>query len=224
MGEKAEGRWLRRVSGAMALFTGIVATALTLAVVVSLIGSAISGWRARPVAWAVGGKTASVSAEFDSTRQKSCTPGARALCPSSGPPDIKGYVSGQLGAAVLQLPLAVLAYGLLQACGCFFELARGRMLARRTVDGLVRFSMAGLTFVVLSPFAGGLAALVADGARKVMDLATGDSSVFFSVSVFSASYAGATGLLTVIYAVTLTVIAVVMVKASTIADDHAQIV
>lgn len=133
-------------------------------------------------------------------------------------------MSAMLGYAVLYAPLAALAYGLYQACACFVGLARGQLLARRTIDRLVRFSVAGLSFVLLAPHAGRIGGLVTDGSRKVMDFVTGDRTVLFSISVYNANYAGVNGLLTVIYAVTLTVIAVVMVKASTIADDHAQIV
>lgn len=218
------GRWLRGVSGVMAVFCGLVAVTLTLMVVVMLASTAITGWTAQPRSWQVGEGAASVSGHFDQKALKSCRPGEAALCPDPGPPKIKAYVSSLLGYVVLHAPLAALAYGLFQACACFVGLAKGQLLARRTIDRLVRFSVAGLIFVLLAPQAGRIAALVADGSRKLMDLVTGDRSVLFSFSSYSVSYAGVNGLLTMIYAVTLTVIAVVMVKASTIADDHAQIV
>lgn len=218
------GRCLRGISAVMAVFCGLVATALTLLVVVTLVWSATTGWTNRPVHWKVGNDQANVAAEVERNAQVSCEPGKATLCPTSKPTDIKGYLSEQLGQAMTQAPLVALVYGLFQACICFVGFARGRLLARRTVDGLVRFAVAGLVFVLVGPFAGRLGGLVADSSRKLMDLVTGDRSVLFSVSSYTVSYDGVSNLLTMIYAVTLTVIAVVMVKASAIADDHAQIV
>ena len=57
-----------------------------------------------------------------------------------------------------------------------------------------------------------------------MDALTSDSKVLFSVGSYAASYAGVNSLLTIVYAITLTMIALVMIKATTIVEDHAQIV
>lgn len=224
MAETNDGRWLRRVSGAMAIFCGFAAAVLTLAVAASLIGGAIAEWRGRPAAYAIGGNAAHVTGKFSGVRLESCASDKAKLCPADHPPEMKGYMSGQLAAITLQAPLAALAYGLFEACACFVGLSRGRALARRTVDRLMRFSLAGLAFVLLSPCAGLVAGWVFEGSRRLMDAVTNDNKLLFSVSHYTANYTGVSGLLTVIYAVTLTVIAVVMAKASTIADDHAQIV
>lgn len=221
---RAEGLWLRRASGGMAAFCGLFASVLTLAVVVMLVGGAISEWRGRSIDYVVGGKLANASAKFESARLESCATDKAKLCPAVGRPEMKGYISARLASVVLNAPLAALAYALFQAGACFVGLARGRALARRTVDHLVRFAVAGLVFVVLSPFAGLLAGWTAHGSRRLMDALTSDSKVLFSVGSYAASYAGVNSLLTIVYAITLTMIALVIIKATTIVEDHAQIV
>jgi hypothetical protein len=223
MGETILGgeRWLKVVSGAMAVFCGVVGLVLALMVVTMLAGVAITDWNNKSGSWRIGSEGVA-SAGFERSVVTSCRSGEEPLCAPSGPPTIKSYVSQLLGQLIVQAPLAALAYGLFQASACFVEIARGRMLARRTVHRLVRFSIAGLTFVVLAPQAGRIAGFVANGAYKLMSLIAGDKS--FSFSSFTTQYIGMHGVLTVIYAVALTIIAVILVKASTIAEDHAQIV
>jgi hypothetical protein len=214
-------RWLRGISVGMAVFCGFVALMLTISVVITLAGAAVSEWSGKSTSWRASDPAGVASAAYNRTVLIICPAGA-VRCRPSRPPEIKPYISAMLGSLTLQVPLMALAYGLFQACACFVGIARGKLLARRTVDRLVRFAVAGLGFVLLTPFAGRLGGWVADGSRGLMSWATGDRS--FQVSAYTANYANVSGLLTVIYAVTLTVIAVVMVKASTIADDHAQIV
>ncbi|WP_291880206.1 hypothetical protein [Caulobacter sp.] len=211
----------------MAGFCGLMATALTMIVAGMLVLTAIADWTHQQATWRAGNDKMNVAAKVTSTAEV-CGPDKPSPCPILKPdtarPTLKAYVSGLIGKAVMQAPLAALAYGLFQACACFVGFARGRLLARRTVDQLVRFALAGLGFVLLSPFAAKLGGLATDGSRKLMDIVTGDRSVLFSVSTYTASYAGVSNVLTVIYAVTLTLIALIMVKAAAIADDHAQIV
>lgn len=221
---RTEGRWLRGVSGVMAVFCGGLAALLVFGVVILTASSAISEWWTRPVSWTFEGRAVAMSSTQTIVAFRSCRPGEPERCTRRDHPDAKTYASVMAGRAATQLPLIALAYGLFHACACFVGFARGRLLARRTVDRLVRFSVGGLAFVLTAPYAGTLGGVVTDGVRRLLDLASGDRSVLSSLSVYVVSYAGVSQLLTIVYAVTLTVIAVVMVKASAIADDHAQIV
>lgn len=214
-------RWLKVVSGAMSVFCALVGLVLALMVVALLAGGAIADWKNKSGSWRFG-QEGVASVGFERSVEQSCRPGEEPLCAHSNAPTVKSYVSRLLGQLIVQAPLAALAYGLLQACACFAEIARGRLLAQRTVRRLIRFSLAGLIFVLFAPQAGRLAGFVADGAYKMMSLIAGEKS--FSFSSYTTHYIGMHGMLSVVYAVTLTIIAVIMAKASTIADDHAQIV
>ena len=212
-------RWLKVLSGAMAVFCGLVATLVTVAVLILLIGEASFQWTGKPMAWRVGQPGSPVSAYADG--KVSCPPGVM-RCGAAHKPEAKHYVPALLGQLALQAPLVALAYGLFQASAGFVGVARGRSLTRRTTGRLVRFAVAGLSFVLLEPHAGRIGAFVADGSRKLISLATGDRS--YQVSFYTVGFENVTSLLTMVYALALTIIALILVKASTIADDHAQIV
>lgn len=212
-------RWLKVVGGGMAVFCGLVGTLVTVAVVILLIGEANFQWTGKPMAWRVGQPGSPVSAY--ASGKVSCPPRVT-RCGAAHKPEAKHYVPAMLGQLALQAPLAALAYGLFQASAGFVGVARGQSLARCTTGRLVRFAVAGLSFVLLAPQAGRIGAFVADGSRKLISLATGDRS--YQVSVYTVGFENVTSLLTMVYALALTIIAVILVKASTIADDHAQIV
>jgi hypothetical protein len=206
----------------MAVFCGFVAMIVAGMVALSLVATAASDWSRKPVSWRVGQQGSFASAGVNRTVLVICKPGDAAMCKPTRPPEVKGYIANLLGHLTLAMPLAALSYGLFQACAGFTGIARGQPLARRTTNRLVRFAVAGLAFVLLTPFIARLSGVIADSARKVMNLFTGDRS--FQVSAYSANYTEVSGLLTMVYAVALTLVAVILVKASRIADDHAQII
>ncbi len=122
------------------------------------------------------------------------------------------------------LPLLALAYGLLEACRCFAAMAKGRFLARETVSRLTRFAIGGLLFVVLFPHAGAMAAAVNEGLGTALDVLTRQPQPISRTTHYDFTVTGMSEWLNTIYALTLTVVALVMARASSIAEDHAQIV
>lgn len=217
-------RGLRGLSALMAAFCGF-ATLLTAVILISSVASAaIGASTGRPVNWSLSSNGASTHGKFKFGATTTCPTLPNSVCPpATKAPRVENFaplIAGMVGAL---LPLAALVYGLSQACLCFLGMAKGRFLHRKTAARLNRFAFGGLLFVLGTPFSGAVGRLFAGLAHGMIDLVTGQKSFWFS-SGFGMTHSGVLGLLTAIYAVTLTVIAVVMVKASTIADDHAQIV
>lgn len=122
----------------------------------------------------------------------------------------------------MQTPLAALTYSLLQTYAYFAEITRGQLLAQRTVRHLIRFSLTRLIFVLFTPQAGRLTNFVTDKAYKIISLITSEKS--FSFSNYTTHYINIHKILSVVYTITLTIITMIIAKASTITDNHAQIV
>lgn len=214
-------RGLKLVSGGMAIFCGGAAVLCAVMVTAMLIATARFEWTGKPISWRVGEARTFASASIGKT-ESACQPADSRLCDPSRPREIDRFAAAMLGQLTMQTPLAALAYGLFQASAGFVGVARGRPLARRTTGRFVRFALAGLGFVLLMPNIGRLAAFIADGSHKLINMAAGTRA--YQVSHYTATYGDFTSLLTMVYALALTIIALILVKASTIADDHAQIV
>lgn len=214
---------LRGVSAVMAAICGLAGLVLSLFLVAMAWGSIHTAVTNKQVAWSGSSAAGSAHANFTAGVSRTCS-GKPMVCshePKPMPARIAApFVAGQLAAMV---PMVALTYGLFQACLCFVGMARGRFLHRRTVSRLMRFAGGGLVFVLANPFSGVIgrwAAGAVDGLLRFV-LHERSWSVFTGAGM---NVTGVHGLLMVVYAVTLTVIAVVMAKASAIADDHAQIV
>jgi len=222
-------RWraggLRGVSGVMAAFCG-VATALvfafTLILFVGLGAAVVSASKTGETVW----RSDAIALEARSQRQPACPPARQAACPPASPAKLPAgdIATMSLSLLVGALPLLALSYGLLEASRCFGAMARGRFLARATVSRLTRFAIGGLFFVLLFPHAGAMAAAVNQGLGTVVDLMTHASQPTSRSSQFNFRVTGMSEWLNAIYALTLTVVALVMARASSIAEDHAQIV
>lgn len=216
---------LRGVSGIMAAFCG-VATALVFAFTLILfvgVGAAmVSASKTGETAW----RSGAVNLEARSQRQPPCPPPHQAACPPSGPSNLPAGEIATLSLSLFvgALPLLALSYGLLEASRCFGAMAKGRFLARATVSRLTRFAIGGLLFVVLFPHAGAMAAAVSDGLATALDFLTHAPQPIFRSTHFNFTVTGVSEWLNAIYALTLTVVALVMARASSIAEDHAQIV
>lgn len=211
-------RGLQVLSGLMAAFSGLAA-AIVGAMVIGFFASLTVGVvRDQPVAWSTAAKGVSASGDFSVRR--TCATAGESDCAKPSAWVVAPLVAGMAAAL---LPMAALAYGLSQACLCFVGMARARFLERRTASRLAHFAAGGLLFVLASPFSDGLARGAVGLTHRVIDLVTGQNTAML-VSSFGVSLSGVSGPLTALYAVTLTVIAGVLVKASRIADDHAQII
>ncbi len=212
---------LNGFSGLMAAlcgFAAVIVAYIYLGVFATTAHIAVTG---KPWEWRWQGASASASG---STEWTTCTGEFQACTTQTRP--VLGFDNAAplvVGLGAATLPGVVLAYGLFQAGLCFIALARGRYLQRRTVSRLARFALAGLFFVIASPFAGHLGKMAATLTGKAIQLFSGDhlSATFFAVDT---TVTGVQEILIPIYAITLTIIALVMVRAARIAEDHAQIV
>lgn len=216
---------LRSVSGVMAAFCGLAAVAVFAFALVMFggVGAAmISAAKTGEAAWRSESITVQARSETSppcpAPRQTSCPPPSRSTMPAR---DI-----GILSAALIvgSLPSLALAYGLIEACRCFAAMAKGRFLARETVSRLTRFAVGGLVFVLLSPHAGAIVSAVSEGTARALDLLTHAPQPTSYSSHVKFTVSGMSEWLNAIYALTLTVVALVMARASSIAEDHAQIV
>lgn len=222
-------RWrdagLRGFSGLMALLCGLCGVLLAIAITATLTSGAYSHLTGKTVDWNRGKPDSQITLR-SSLNKTACSPTAKggANCravtarPSLG--EAAPFIAGSLIAA---LPGLALAYGLMQAALCFAGLTSGAYLQAKTVSRLKKFALAGLAFLFANPIAGFLGKMVAYLTYHAIQLASGkDGFVWFGS--FERTYEGVNDLLAPIYAVTLTIIALIMVRASRIAEDHAQIV
>jgi|GEM_PF-2947926 len=195
---------------------------LTLIVAGLVIGTLYSMTTGSPLNWNLGDKANTSSSGSFQTTSKCIGPGATCATPQQPRLSATDMAPVVIGMTVAMLPGAILAYGLTQASLCFLALARGRYLQRKTVQRLTRFAFAGLIFVASQPISGVLGMIAATLTNEVIQALTkGDGvKVFTATSAFQ----GVSELLVGVYAVTLTIIALIMVRASRIAEDHAQIV
>lgn len=217
-------RGLRGLSALMATFCGF-ATLLTAVMLIGLFANtAIGVSTGKPLNWSLSSHGVSTHGKFKVRATTTCPTLPNGICPkATSGPRVQVFAPLIAGMGGALLPLAALVYGLSQASLCFLGMARGEFLQRRTAARLTRFAAGGLLFVLGTPFSGVMGQAFARLTHRIMDLIIGEKSFAF-FSGFGTTYSGVTGVLTAIYAVTLTVIAVVMVKASRIADDHAQII
>jgi hypothetical protein len=218
-------RGLRGVSLFMATFCGLataVVFAFTIVLFVGVGAAMVSASKTGETAW----RSGMVNLEAKSQRQPPCPPAHQAACPPAPPANLPAGEIATMSLALLvgALPLLALAYGLLEASRCFGAMAKGRFLARATVSRLTRFAIGGLLFVVLFPHAGAMAGAVNEGLGTALDLLRHAPQPVFRSSEFNFKVTGVSEWLNAIYALSLTVIAVVMARASSIAEDHAQIV
>lgn len=211
-------RGLRGLSGLMAVFCGLAATVLGVVAIAMVATVAIAAATDKPVHWNASSKAAAIRGDSDMYRK--CLSQRGTTCAK---PSVREIAPATVGTAASLLPMAALVYGLSQACLCFVGMARGRFLHRQTASRLMRFATGGLLFVLFSPLSATISRTAMGLTYQLIDVATGQKTIVL-LSGYDATVSGVSGPLTAIYAITLTVIAVVMVKASTIADDHAQIV
>lgn len=214
---------LRGVSGFMAAFCGL-ATVVVLAFTIIMFGGVgaaiISASKTGETAW----RSETITVQAKSENQ-TCTPSRQTAC-QPGPAGLSERLVAPIAVSLVvgALPLLALAYGLLEASRCFGAMAKGRFLARQTVARLTRFAVGGLVFVLLSPHAGAITGATYEGLGKAFDLLTHAAPGGSYSSHFKFTVTGASEWLNAIYALALTVVALVMARASSIAEDHAQIV
>jgi hypothetical protein len=216
-------RGLRGVSLFMATFCSFataVVFAFTIVLFVGVGAAMVSASKTGETAWR--SETITVQARSES---QTCTPSRQTAC-QPGPASLSARLVALLALSLVvgALPLLALAYGLLEASRCFGAMAKGRFLARQTVARLTRFAIGGLIFVLLSPHAGAITGATYEGLGKAFDLLTHAAPGGSYSSHFKFTVTGMSEWLNAIYALSLTVIAVVMARASSIAEDHAQIV
>lgn len=222
-------RGLRGVSAFMAAFCGLAATLVAILTIVLFVGLGTTMVTASPngeTSWRSG--SVNIQTTWHREITGPCSPTAsKTSCQSTPAPaalPAREIATILLALSVGALPLLALTYGLLEACLCFLAMAKGRFLDRGTVARLARFAIGGLLFVLLFPHAGAMAAGVAQGLASLFDLLAHTPQPTFRSSQFNFVVTGLSEWLNAIYALTLTVIAVVMARASSIAEDHAQIV
>jgi hypothetical protein len=216
---------LRGVSGFMAAFCGLataVVFAFTLVLFVGVGAAMVSASKTGETAW----RSGTINLEAKSQAQPACPPALHGACSPSRPANLPAREIATLSLALLvgALPFQALAYRMLEACRCFMAMTKGRFLARATVSRLTRFAIGGLCFVLLFPHAGAMAGAVNDGLARALDLLTHAPQPISRSTHFAFTVSGVSEWLNAIYALTLTVIALVMARASSIAEDHAQIV
>ncbi|PVM91903.1 hypothetical protein [Caulobacter endophyticus] len=223
MGRNLRNASLRAFCGAMAAACALASLAMAFVMIGSFVAVTYAMTTGQNFQWNRTAPSASVSVQGQST---TCAKGATTCetTPLKAFP-VEAVAPSIVGFTVAFLPGAVLAYGLAEACLCFFAFARGRYLQRRTTAQLARFAVAGLFFVVTAPMAGALAKGAGELTIKAIALASRDGGeTTAQFTAFTTTFTGANGLLIGLYAVTLTVIALIMARAATIAEDHAQIV
>ncbi|MBI1682201.1 hypothetical protein [Caulobacter hibisci] len=210
---------LRGFSGLMAGVCGLASVVLATVIVICFAAIMRTMTTGEPLHW---DPNRNISVSIEST-YKDCPSGSAECKTITGSSMPKSGVPAMMGIALVMLPSAILAYAFGQGAACFFSLARGRYLQRKTVTHLTHFALAGLIFVLASPFAellGQAAASLMDG---LVELLT-HQPVETELNVIKATFKGAPGFLSGVYAVAMTIIALIMVRASRIAEDHAQIV
>ncbi len=206
-------RGLQGLGGAMAVFSALAVLVLTFVAVVVLVSTLRDG--AGDAAW---------PSLFSGFSKRTCPDFPGGFCPGwmrSLSYDARPTTLGSFAALA---PIWALIYGLSFACLCFFEIAKGRFLAKRTVGFLKHFAVGGVLFVVATPFSGVIGRSVASFTHWMLH-GSATATSYTAFSGFDVRFSGGfNSVLVGIFAVTLTIIAGIMVKASTIADDHAQII
>ena len=208
---------LRGLSLAMALFCGVAAAAIVALVLFGSVMTSLVSVTGRPL----NVELPHLSLQIPVSKRTFCYDGqcqelSTARSFSEEAPSFAG------NSAAL-LPSTVLAYGLVHACLCFVGIARGRHLDSGTIHHLMKFALGGLLFLCLTPFASTLSRLAAH-ATFILVNDTWAKRVSYVYDGSNMTLPILADALTPIYAVTLTVIALIMVRASRIAEDHAQIV
>ncbi len=132
------------------------------------------------------------------------------------------------------IPVLILARGLLEASRCLNGLAAGRYFEVDTVTHLRNFATSGLLYVLLSPCMPILGNVILHAEEAIMQLyrerwPPDEIHYFWPVPLdFSPDNFGIaktfSEFLVGLYALTLTIIATVMARASTIVEDHAEII
>lgn len=217
---------LRSFSGLMALVCGLAGIVLAVMIFAAFGSVTYSTLTGRSLSWSAGEK-AEVSSSFE--RKAMHCAGPEEKCQGASPAAMEPNTNARLalpmlsGMAAAIAPGVVLAFGLIQAGLCFLSLAGGRYLERKTVRRLTRFAVSGLIFVAANPLANLLGSIVAKLTTALLSFIAHEKAVT-EFTQFNMKYTGAPDMLIGVYAVTLTIIALVMVRASRIAEDHAQIV
>lgn len=223
-------RWrdtgLRSFSGLMAFVCGAAGIVLAALIFAGLGSATYSMLTGRSLNWSAGEKV-EVSSSFESKAAHCADPEEKcqkALREAAKPNTNANVVLPMLaGMAAAITPGVVLAFGLVQAGLCFLSIAGGKYLERRTVRRLIRFAVCGLIFVMANPLANLLGGFAAKVTTAVLSFIAREQAET-QFTHFNLKYTGAPDMLIGVYAITLTIIALVMVRASRIAEDHAQIV
>ena len=216
---------LRGFSGLMALVCGLAGVVLAFMIFAGFGSVTYSTLTGRSLNWSAGEK-AEVSSSFERKAthcagpEEKCREALPAIAPNTNARLALPMLSGM---AAAMAPGVVLAFGLVQAGLCFLSLAGGRYLERKTVRRLTRFAVSGLIFVAANPLANLLGGVAAKLTTALLSFIAHEKAGT-EFTQFHMKYTGAPDMLIGVYAVTLTVIALVMVRASRVAEDHAQIV
>lgn len=143
-------------------------------------------------------------------------------CRTSGPYPIATVIGVALSGLMALLPLLVLAFALAQAALSYLDLSRGRLLTSPLARRTMRFAIAALAFLVIAsvakPLASWIMALFTDAFP-----AQGSARVE-TVAPTALAFEPVLRWLTPFLAASLAIHATMLVKASAIAEDHAQIV
>ena len=208
---------LRGLSLAMALFCGAAAATIVALILLGSVVTSIVSVTGRPL----NVEAPHLSLQIPVSKRTFCYDGQCQELPTAQ--SFSEEAPSFAGRSAALLPSALLAYGLVHACLCFVGIARGRHLAKATIRHLVKFALGGLLFLCLTPFASALSRLAANATFTLVNFtwAKRVSYVYDGSNMTLPILADA---LPPIYAITLTIIALVMVRAAHIAEDHAQIV
>jgi hypothetical protein len=163
----------------------------------------------------------------DAAGKETCMVETRPLRPEDIKPDPVGSALDIIFVTLQLAPLAALVFGLVEACRCFINLARGRFFDRGTVSLLRNFAFGGLVFVLLYPNRQTVAEFVGqliDGAINQAHRGVTVHHGVLPIDVGLTPGGTVSNVLIVVYALALTVMAAVMAKAAAVAEDHAQIV
>jgi hypothetical protein len=230
------------LSGVMAMLSAITATLIAMYVVLGLFTYVIALLPIVPPGqWSFIGINLNKPGTLDvktctssSSSPDYCTVTTRPMTEEEMTPSLENVSMNLASSAVTLVPLGILSWGLFQATFCFLNLSRRIFFSYRTVRGLRNFSLSNLFFVLFFPHVdwistriGNLIGSVASHLRTIQNGAP--TAVAFSTAQGQFNVEGLTGLdlsilVMIVYAVALTIIADVMMKASVIVDDHSQIV
>lgn len=144
-------------------------------------------------------------------------------CQRFGPTPLPTALGVSLSGAVALSPLLILAFAMAQATLSYLDISRGRLLTSLLARRTMRFAISALAFLVIASVSTPIATWVMEAFTDVFRAAAGHEPTR-TIAPTALSADPVLSWLTPFLAASLAIHAAMLVKASAIAEDHAQIV